>query len=62
VPEDRLADIRQRGRRLDERLPGEGLGIAIAADVAAAAGGGLEVRNGARGLEAVIDLPAARAG
>ena len=60
VPEDRLADIRQRGRRLDERFPGDGLGIAIATDIVAVADGRLDVRNGAQGLEAVVDLPAAK--
>lgn len=56
VPEGHLAEIGQRGRRLDERLAGDGLGIAIATDVIAAAGGGLELRNGAQGFEAVLDL------
>lgn len=58
VPEESLAEIARRGRRLDERMPGEGLGIAIAADVVAAAGGGLELRSRTQGFEAVLDLPA----
>lgn len=57
VPDDRLAEIARRGRRLDERLPGDGLGIAIATEIAAAAGGRLELRNGADGLEAALGLP-----
>ncbi|MGE0279540.1 MAG: ATP-binding protein [Rhizobiaceae bacterium] len=59
VPEESLAEIARRGRRLDERMPGEGLGIAIAAGVIAAAGGGLELRSGTQGFEAVLDLPMA---
>lgn len=62
VPNDRLAHLGQRGRRLDERLPGNGLGIAIAADIVAVAGGGLELRNSEQGLEVVIDLPCRRTG
>ena len=59
VPQDRLADIRQRGQRLDQRLPGDGLGIAIATDIVTTVGGALRLHNGRRGLEAVVDLPAA---
>lgn len=62
VPQDRLAEIGRRGRRLDESLPGDGLGIAIATEIAAAAGGRLDLRNGAEGLEAVLDLPSAERG
>lgn len=54
VPEDRLAEIGQRGRRLDERLPGDGLGIAIATDIIAATGGTLELRNEPEGFAAVL--------
>jgi signal transduction histidine kinase len=34
VPEDQLASIMQRGVRLDEKLPGSGIGLAIVADLA----------------------------
>jgi signal transduction histidine kinase len=34
VPEDQLATIMQRGVRLDEKLPGSGIGLAIVADLA----------------------------
>ncbi|MGE3148086.1 MAG: ATP-binding protein [Pseudorhodoplanes sp.] len=57
VPEAWLSDIARRGQRLDESVSGEGLGIAIAADMAEAAGGLLEVRNGATGVTATLDLP-----
>ncbi len=60
VPEEQLEHISRRGRRLDERTPGDGLGIAIAADVAEAAGGKLELHNTAQGFAAVLDLPGTR--
>jgi signal transduction histidine kinase len=34
VPEDQLASIMQRGVRLDEKLPGSGIGLSIVADLA----------------------------
>lgn len=57
VPEVWLSAIARRGRRLDEKVPGEGLGIAIAADMAEVAGGRLELRNVAQGFVAELNLP-----
>lgn len=57
VPEERLAEIGRRGLRLDERLPGDGLGIAIATEIVGAAKGLIDLQNGPEGLEAVLHLP-----
>ena len=40
-------------------FPAHGLGLAIAAEIAEAAGGALELANAAPGLEATLLLPAA---
>jgi K+-sensing histidine kinase KdpD len=58
VPEDQLSEIGRRGRRLDERVPGEGLGIAIATDIAETAGGALELRNSRKGFMVTLNLQA----
>lgn len=47
--------------RIDEKGGGQGLGLAIAADIAEAAQGSLLLQNGAQGLVAVLDLPKAGA-
>lgn len=48
-----------RGARLDEAVPGHGLGLAIAADRAAAYGGGLTLgASETGGLEVLVTLPA----
>jgi len=54
-----LARLTSRGARLDLGGPGAGLGLAIAREIAEAAGGGLDLANGATGLAAVLRLPAA---
>lgn len=59
VPAESLTEIGQRGRRLDEQLPGDGLGLAIASDIVEAAGGHIDLRNGPEGFEAMLDLPLA---
>ncbi|WP_306117641.1 MULTISPECIES: HAMP domain-containing sensor histidine kinase [unclassified Roseitalea] len=55
---DRLATITGRGVRLDQS--GDGLGLAIASDIAEAAGGALALENRSPGLAARLTLPAAR--
>ena len=59
IPEAELARLTARGARLDTGGPGAGLGLAIASEIAEAAGGRLELENAAPGLAAVLRLPAA---
>lgn len=60
IPPARLADLAIRGARLDMSGPGAGLGLAIAGDIAEAAGGRLTLANASGGgLEATLHLPAA---
>jgi signal transduction histidine kinase len=61
LPQERRSDVMQRGRRLDERIPGSGLGLSIVVDIAELYGGALslhEARSG--GLRARLELPAAK--
>jgi len=61
VPEAQRLEVIERGVRLDERTPGDGLGLSIVADLARAYGG--EVDFGASplgGFQARLVLPAAR--
>jgi signal transduction histidine kinase len=58
APEDR-ARVLERGKRLDESVPGSGLGLSIVADIAELYGGTLVLgRSGLGGLEAALTLPA----
>lgn len=59
VPAAQLPELSRRGARLDETAPGQGLGLAIAADLAESAGGALHLANGAQGFVAGLDLPEA---
>jgi signal transduction histidine kinase/CheY-like chemotaxis protein len=59
APPEALERMRARGERLDAGFPGQGLGLAIAADIAEAAGGSLDLADAAPGLEATLLLPAA---
>jgi signal transduction histidine kinase len=54
----RLGELRRRGARLDGG-PGAGLGLAIAGEIAEAAGGALGLRSSDAGFEAALTLPAA---
>lgn len=57
---ERAARALRRGERLDAAGPGEGLGLAIAEDLARLSGGSLALgRSALGGLEARLDLPAA---
>lgn len=57
IAPDRLQDVVKRGVRLDEK--GSGLGLAIVADIAAAAGGNIELENRNPGLAVILELPTA---
>jgi signal transduction histidine kinase len=57
IPQERLAEALARGGRLDGAADGAGLGLAIVRDVVEAWGGKLEIRTGATGLEADLNLP-----
>ncbi len=59
APEAR-ARVFDRGHRLDEKVPGDGLGLAIVRDVAELYGGSVRLEDSALGgLRAILDLPAA---
>lgn len=57
VPEPALARLTKRGVRLDEGGDGQGIGLAIAADIAEAAGGRLALANARPGLAVGLLLP-----
>ncbi|WP_029030133.1 ATP-binding protein [Salinarimonas rosea] len=58
VPADRRAEMVERGKRLDESVPGSGLGLSIVADLAALYRGSLTLGESAMGgLSATLDLP-----
>jgi signal transduction histidine kinase len=54
-----LVDVMARGKRLDERGGGAGLGLAIVGDLAEAWGGGLKLDSSPRGVTVTLALPAA---
>lgn len=59
LPADRRAEALQRGRRLDESVPGSGLGLSIVTDLATSYGGRLRLDAApAGGLRAELRLPA----
>ena len=54
-----LGRVLERGERLDESVPGSGLGLSIVRDISKLYGGGLELgQSPLGGLCAVLDLPA----
>lgn len=58
APEDRER-VLTRGERLDENVPGSGLGLSIVQDIAKLYGGGLSLESSALGgLKARLELPA----
>ena len=51
--------VLERGERLDESVPGSGLGLSIVRDISKLYGGGLELKESPLGgLKAVLELPA----
>ncbi len=60
LKEEQRAQVLTRGERLDESMPGHGLGLSIAAKLAAIHGGTLRLeRSELGGLAAILDLPPA---
>lgn len=60
LSEAAAAEALQRGRRLDETAPGQGLGLSIVEDLARLHGGALSLdRSGLGGLRATLRLPLA---
>jgi signal transduction histidine kinase len=58
LPNEAMADVLKRGRRLDETIPGSGLGLSIVADLAKLYGGGLSLQKSPLGgLRARLVLP-----
>ena len=58
LPEEAMAEVLKRGRRLDETTPGSGLGLSIVVDIAKLYGGSLTLqRSPLGGLRARLELP-----
>jgi signal transduction histidine kinase len=59
IPEQRQVEVLQRGHRLDEKVPGSGLGLDIAQDIAGLYRGSITLDRGSSGgLRVLLDLPA----
>ncbi len=60
LDEDQYDQVLMRGKRLDESVPGSGLGLSIVQDLVALYGGALSLqRSDFGGLQATLTLPAA---
>jgi signal transduction histidine kinase len=60
IPEERRAEVLKRGRRLDETMPGSGLGLDIVQDIAEIYGGSLQLNvSSMGGLRVDLELPIA---
>ncbi|MES9830254.1 MAG: HAMP domain-containing sensor histidine kinase [Candidatus Thiodiazotropha sp.] len=59
IPEQRQAEVLERGHRLDEKIPGSGLGLDIVQDIAGLYRGSIALgRTHSGGLRVQLDLPA----
>lgn len=59
IPSERQDEALGRGNRLDSSGPGEGLGLAIVADIADAWHGSLSIRTGEGGFHVCLSIPSA---
>ncbi len=60
LDDEQREEVLAKGKRLDESMPGHGLGLSIAGKLAALHGGSLKLRRSELGgLAAALDLPAA---
>eukprot|EP01037_Dinobryon_pediforme_P009564 gene9564-9640_t len=58
LSDEECLEATKRGKRLDETIPGSGLGLSIVADLTAAYGGAMILtRNPHRGLRVILRLP-----
>jgi len=59
IPEQQQVEVLERGRRLDEKVPGSGLGLDIAQDIVGLYRGSIKLdRASSGGLRVRLDLPA----
>lgn len=60
IPDNQLINVLQRGKKLDETIPGHGLGLNIVSDITQLYKGSLTLEKSPQGgLRAILDLPAA---
>jgi two-component system sensor histidine kinase PhoQ len=62
IPADAVDALLQRGTRLDETMPGHGIGLAIVAEIARSYGGEISIKRATLGgAEIIVAIPAATA-
>jgi signal transduction histidine kinase len=58
IPDRGKSSLLERGRRLDESKPGQGIGLSVVVELAEAYGGGVEVgRSDLGGARVTVRLP-----
>lgn len=58
IEPERAREALQRGRRMDQSMPGQGLGLSVAAEIAGVYGGRIEIgRSALGGAEIVVRFP-----